>query len=80
MDCVFVGLGPPDLETLEKRLRGRGTETEENIQIRLANATKEMQAIESVDLWTMYLINEEISTCWDALIEKLTPLYPSVFE
>lgn len=31
MDCVFVGLGPPDLATLEQRLRGRRTETEENI-------------------------------------------------
>ena len=78
MDCVFVGLGPPDLATLEQRLRGRRTETEENIQIRLANATKEMQAMESVDLWTVYLINEEISSCWQGLIEQLTPLYPSV--
>lgn len=33
---------PTDFDALEKRLRGRGTETEENIQKRLSNAKSEI--------------------------------------
>src|SRR6185437_5711498 len=34
---------PPDLSTLEKRLRSRGTDAEEAIQVRLKNAREEMK-------------------------------------
>ncbi|MBR2616395.1 MAG: hypothetical protein IKC69_06935, partial [Clostridia bacterium] len=37
-----VYLTPPDYKTLEARLRGRGTETEEAIQNRLAAAKEEI--------------------------------------
>ncbi|MBE5773336.1 MAG: guanylate kinase [Clostridiales bacterium] len=33
---------PPSRENLEKRLRGRGTETEESIRVRLGNVAKEV--------------------------------------
>lgn len=41
-DVVLVMLLPPDYETLEARLRGRGTETEEVICARLAKARQEV--------------------------------------
>ena len=34
----FLFIAPPSFEDLEKRLRGRGTETEEKIQLRLQRA------------------------------------------
>lgn len=37
--ATFIFIAPPSIEELESRLRGRGTETEEKIQIRLANAS-----------------------------------------
>ena len=37
-DCVSLFILPPSLKVLEKRLRGRGTETEEVIEKRLAAA------------------------------------------
>ena len=40
--AIFVFIQPPNLEELEKRLRGRGTETEEQIQTRLATTKGEM--------------------------------------
>ena len=39
---ITIFISPPSIEELENRLRNRGTEHENSIQIRLANATKEM--------------------------------------
>lgn len=44
VDQVQVFLLPPGWEELEARLRGRGTETEEQIQTRLATARHEIAA------------------------------------
>jgi guanylate kinase len=40
--AVGIFITAPDLGTIEQRLRSRGTETEENIRIRLENAREEM--------------------------------------
>jgi len=39
---VFVFIGPPSVETLERRLRRRATDSEEQIELRLANARREL--------------------------------------
>jgi guanylate kinase len=41
-DCVMLFIVPPSLEDLGKRLRSRGTESEETIGLRLENAKNEM--------------------------------------
>ncbi|MCL7487779.1 MAG: guanylate kinase [Desulfobulbaceae bacterium] len=41
-DPVTVFITPPSLDELEKRLRGRGTESEDNIAMRLKNARTEL--------------------------------------
>jgi guanylate kinase len=40
---VDIFIMPPTMEELEKRLRKRGTESEEQIQVRLKNAAQEIQ-------------------------------------
>jgi len=40
-DAVMVFMLPPSMEELEKRLRGRGTETEDKITRRIARAAEE---------------------------------------
>ncbi len=45
--CIFIA--PPDMETLRKRLRGRGTETESEIAKRIAAAEWEMQQQDHYD-------------------------------
>ncbi len=40
-----IFLSPPDYKTLEERLRGRGTETEESVQKRLNTAKEELSVI-----------------------------------
>lgn len=46
---VFVFIVPPSLEVLSERLHGRGTESEEVIQNRLARAHEELENIKDYD-------------------------------
>ncbi len=40
-------IAPPSIDELEKRLRARGTETEESLSTRIRNASREMEAVRS---------------------------------
>jgi guanylate kinase len=42
-DTLLIFLMPPSPQVLEKRLRGRGTDPESQIAVRLANAACEME-------------------------------------
>tara|TARA_B100000965_G_scaffold231799_1_gene194106 strand:- start:64 stop:618 length:555 start_codon:yes stop_codon:yes gene_type:complete len=57
-DALQIFLAPPDLSELEKRIRGRGTESEESIRDRLAIANKEIIAAKEFDA---VVINEDIN-------------------
>ena len=54
--CIGVFIAPPSLEMLEKRLRDRGTETEESIEKRLNTAKEEMKTQTEYDY---VIINED---------------------
>ncbi len=56
-DCVLCFIIPPDFDELEKRLRGRGTESEESIKARLARANEEFKLIDKYDY---LIINDSI--------------------
>ena len=56
-EALQIFLAPPNLTELEKRIRGRGTETEEAIQDRLAIANNELIAKKEFDA---VVINEDI--------------------
>lgn len=57
-------ISPPSLQELERRLRGRGTDSEETILLRLKNAGKEMQA--AVD-YEYLIINDRLEQAIDTL-------------
>ena len=48
-EAVTVFLAPPGLDALERRLRGRGTESEETIRARLETARREMALAPTYD-------------------------------
>lgn len=48
-EAVMMFIAPPNLVELERRLRGRGTDSEEKIQKRLARAREEIRAIKDFD-------------------------------
>jgi len=52
--CVYVR--PPSLDALDARLRHRGTETDTQIQVRLANAAKEADTAASAGIWDLELV------------------------
>ncbi|MCP4133273.1 MAG: guanylate kinase [bacterium] len=56
-DAVFIFIVPPSLEVLEKRLRDRETETEEQLALRLGNAKKELNEFEMYDY---IIINDDL--------------------
>ena len=64
--ATTVFLLPPSAEELERRLRGRGTETEESIRERLATAQQELA---QQDKFTVKLVNNEIEPCAEALFQ-----------
>ncbi len=63
-DTVLVFVSPPDIPTLLKRLKDRGTETEDKIRGRMLRAAEEAFFIPGYDY---LLINDEL----EASIEKL---------
>ena len=56
-DGVFIFILPPSMERLEERLRGRGTDSEERIRLRLENARREITLAHEYDY---AVINDEL--------------------
>ncbi len=54
--AVLIFIAPPSLEELERRLRGRGTDTEEAVQGRLARARQEYQ---EADFYDYLIVNDD---------------------
>ena len=55
-DCIGIFIMPPSEEELYKRLRGRGTESEEVIETRVQTAKEEMK---NANLYDHVLVNED---------------------
>ncbi len=60
----YVFIAPPSLETLERRLAGRGTETPESLALRLHNAREELRAAGEFDF---LVVNDELEAAWGEL-------------
>ena len=56
-DGVFIFIAPPSIEDLEKRLRKRGTETEESLRRRIEDAKWELQ---NIDKFEYLIINRDL--------------------
>ncbi|KAL9236555.1 hypothetical protein vseg_011209 [Gypsophila vaccaria] len=67
LDAIFIFVCPPSYEDLEKRLRSRGTETEEHIQKRLRNAKGELEQGKSPGLFDHILVNDDLGSCYSIL-------------
>ena len=67
-ECCLVFILPPSMQELERRLRKRGTETEESIRERLEIARNELA---QQDKFTLKLVNDRVDTCADALYQAI---------
>jgi guanylate kinase len=68
-EALLVFIAPPSIEELRKRLVGRGTETKEVIESRLARAREESEGVEEYEY---LLINDDIEECVDRLHQIIT--------
>ena len=65
-DAVSVFLTSPSMEELEKRLRGRATETEAEIRERMERAVWELT---QMDAYRYLIVNDVVETAADRLID-----------
>ena len=68
-EAIKIFIIPPSLQVLEQRLRGRGTETEEQIQRRLARARGEYR---EADFYDYVVINDNLDTAANELNAIIT--------
>ena len=61
-DSVSVFLTPPSMEVLEKRLRGRGSEDDEDVRRRLSIAREELSRMSEYDY---VVVNDDIESAVD---------------
>ena len=59
-DALLLFIAPPSADVLKARLVGRGTETEEVIEQRLARAVEESMGIENYDY---LVVNDDLDEC-----------------
>ncbi len=60
---------PPSIDELKKRLSGRGTETEEQFNLRLAKA---MLELEQQNLYDIRIVNDILENTENELIKVLS--------
>jgi guanylate kinase len=74
----FVAILPPSEEILERRLKGRGTETPEVIKGRLETAKNETRRINEADYFNIKVFNDNLDKAVLDMEEKLKKLYPQI--
>ena len=67
-DSILVFMQPPSWDVLEDRLTGRGTETAEQIQVRLDVARKEL---DSAHLFDHSIVNDDVNRAAQELVHYL---------
>ena len=73
---VFIFLAPPSLQELKRRIVGRGTETDEDINIRMSNARKELEHIKDYDY---LVVNDHLNSAITSVNEIINAEKHKVF-
>ncbi len=67
-DATLIFIAPPSMEELERRLRGRGDTSEEQMQRRLRRARWEM---EQTPKYHYVVINNQVEACADEIVNVI---------
>ena len=71
-EAVLVFIIAPSLDELERRIRTRGAETDEQIRMRLATAMRELELVESYD---HVVENDDVARATDELVALIESLH-----
>jgi guanylate kinase len=69
IEARYVFIAPPSMPVLEQRLRGRGTEKEESIQKRLAQAKNELDYSKTDGVHDLIIVNDDLEKAYTELEE-----------
>ncbi|CAG8463139.1 5204_t:CDS:2 [Diversispora eburnea] len=70
LNARFVFIAPPSLEVLEKRLRDRGTESEDAIQARLDAAKKELAYAAEEGSHDLIVVNDNLDKSSNSIVSS----------
>jgi len=79
LEPIYIFVKPPSIEELERRLRGRGTETEEKIQARMDTAKSAIEYADS-GAYDHVIVNDDLPRAYDEIVEILKKMYPILNE
>lgn len=77
LDCNYLFIMPPSVESLRERLINRGTEELEIIEKRVGIAKNELEELQGLAFFNKRLINDEFEAFYKETLEYLNELYPS---
>ena len=60
IDPLYVFIRPPSIDDLERRLKGRKTETEESLQKRLRVAKSDLEYVSCSNVFDIVIVNDEV--------------------
>lgn len=70
-DAVLVFIVAPSMDELERRIRGRGAETDEQVSVRLATAVRELELVGNYDC---VVENDDVARATDELVRIIESL------
>lgn len=76
LSAKYLFMAPPSMNALEKRLRGRKTESEEQIALRLANAKLEMEYGLTKGNFDAVLVNDNPDQAYQSLLSTMRAWFP----
>jgi len=73
LNAIYFFIQPPSMDILEKRLRSRGTETEESLQKRLSLAQRDLNMIVAEkDIFDFIIVNDDLDKAYELLKANLS--------
>lgn len=76
LPAKYLFMAPPSMTVLEKRLRGRKTESEEQIALRLENAKLEMEFGLAQGNFDAVLVNDNPDQAYQTLLSQMRAWFP----
>ena len=80
LDARFLFIAPPSMEHLDRRLRGRKTDSEEAMQRRLANAKGELEYGRQAGNFDAVLVNADLDEALKEMVGIIEGWFPALAE
>jgi guanylate kinase len=79
LPAYYIFIAPPSIEQLEERLRGRGTETPEQLAIRTKNARDEIEYGLNKGNFDKVIVNDDLESAISSLEMTIREKFPDYF-